>query len=148
MRKTKVCLKCGKRKVLEKFPFNNKCCDNRNSYCRKCHSKLSMDWGKRNKEKKLYHEYLFHKRHPERRYLIRIKSWYGITRNEYTQLRKVQKECCAICGKQRRIDVDHDHTTNKVRGLLCVKCNAGLGLLGDNITGLQRALKYLEKAAT
>ena len=57
---------------------------------------------------------------------------------------------CAICGKPevgRRLNIDHDHATGLVRGLLCRKCNAGIGLLGDNIEGLEAALEYLRRHA-
>jgi len=57
-----------------------------------------------------------------------IKYLYGITPNDYNQLFQQQNGCCAICGKhqsklKRRLDVDHDHKTDKVRGLLCNYCN-------------------------
>ena len=59
-----------------------------------------------------------------------------------------QQGCCAICTRPfvgQRPAVDHCHTTNKVRGLLCQKCNTAIGLLEDNITSLENAIKYLEK---
>jgi hypothetical protein len=42
------------------------------------------------------------------------------------------------------MNIDHDHKTGQVRGLLCSGCNTGLGHLGDDIQGLKRALEYLE----
>jgi hypothetical protein len=42
--------------------------------------------------------------------------------------------------------VDHDHETNKIRGLLCSRCNTGLGLFFDNISNLENAILYLKKA--
>lgn len=52
---------------------------------------------------------------------------------------------CEICGVEGKVHWDHDHETGKFRGWLCVKCNTGLGKLGDNIEGLERALAYLRK---
>lgn len=57
---------------------------------------------------------------------------------------KEQGNVCKICLREVKLVVDHCHNTNEVRGLLCVRCNAGLGQLGDTIEGLERALKYLK----
>ena len=63
-----------------------------------------------------------------------------------------QNNKCAICGAEFGVNhikdyphVDHDHNTGVVRGLLCLKCNAGLGLFGDNIDNLVSAICYLEE---
>ena len=55
---------------------------------------------------------------------------------------------CGICDKHqvelsKRLAVDHDHETMEVRGLLCIDCNTSIGKLGDNIEGLEQALRYL-----
>lgn len=53
---------------------------------------------------------------------------------------------CDCCGKKaHRLYFDHDHETDAHRGYLCVSCNTGIGKLGDNIEGLQKALAYLSK---
>lgn len=59
-----------------------------------------------------------------------------------------QNNACAICGKTpndngRQLSVDHCHETMEVRGLLCVKCNAGIGMFCDNPMLLEQAIKYL-----
>ncbi len=52
---------------------------------------------------------------------------------------------CGICGSfTRKLHIDHDHETGKVRGALCGRCNIGLGIFGDNSAGLLVALAYLE----
>lgn len=65
-----------------------------------------------------------------------------------------QNNKCAICGAEFGVNhikdcphVDHNHNTGVVRGLLCLKCNAGLGLFGDNIDNLVSAICYLEENA-
>jgi hypothetical protein len=75
---------------------------------------------------------------------------FGITSFEYDELLKIQKGVCAICGSDKaggrwkRFPVDHDHTTGRVRGLLCTRCNRCLGLFKDDINILKAALTYLE----
>jgi len=62
---------------------------------------------------------------------------------------------CAVCKRPetarnqygiKRLAVDHDHETGKVRGLLCSKCNTGLGALDDNTGRLQACINYLNKS--
>lgn len=81
----------------------------------------------------------------------RVQSYkrnYGITIHDYGAMFQQQGGCCAICGKHAslyQLHVDHDHATGKVRGLLCVGCNTGLGALGDTAESLARALTYLQR---
>lgn len=56
-----------------------------------------------------------------------------------------QKGRCKICAeKMVKVNIDHDHETGRVRGLLCMPCNMGLGLFKDNIRRLAAAIVYLE----
>jgi len=78
-----------------------------------------------------------------------IKKKYGITDTEYHQLNESQNYVCAICkgvdDRGARLAIDHCHETNKIRGLLCRKCNVALGYLDDDIALLESALAYLKK---
>lgn len=76
---------------------------------------------------------------------------YGLTKHDYEKLLAFQKGRCAICNRlplevstRENLVVDHDHETNKVRGLLCHVCNAAIGLLQDRIDILLAAADYLE----
>lgn len=73
----------------------------------------------------------------------------GCDADTYAALLDAQEGKCAICRLppvKWRLAADHDHVTGNVRGLLCVKCNAGLGQLGDTVKGLERALAYLRRS--
>lgn len=79
---------------------------------------------------------------------VRNITQYGISEQEYLEKLDAQGGVCAICkgtNSKRRLCVDHDHTTGKVRDLLCTQCNAGLGLLQDNSIIVRLALEYLER---
>ena len=77
-----------------------------------------------------------------------MKHKYNISLEQYDELYIEQNGCCAICKKpenelKKILCVDHNHKTNKVRGLLCDKCNRGLGYFNDNIIFLNNAGNYL-----
>jgi hypothetical protein len=77
---------------------------------------------------------------------------YGITREQFNQLLTIQDSKCAICGKKgsgengarELLFIDHCHQAKRFRGLLCHRCNIGLGNFGDDIDRLRNAIKYLE----
>lgn len=73
------------------------------------------------------------------------KKRYGITVEQYDQLFEYQGGRCAICNKTstKKLNVDHDHNTGEIRGLLCGNCNKALGLFDDAIEALQAAIDYL-----
>lgn len=79
---------------------------------------------------------------------------YGLSVEKYNELLKQQRGRCAICGvvatrKNTRwggLNIDHDHKTGKVRGLLCTACNGGLGFFHDNIEKMLKAIEYLKRS--
>jgi hypothetical protein len=77
-----------------------------------------------------------------------LKRRYGMSLADYDALLAHQGGVCAICGKKskRRLVVDHCHSLRKVRGLLCDKCNIGLGMFDDDIDRLRAAIAYLERS--
>lgn len=78
-----------------------------------------------------------------------IKQW-GISYDYYLEMLLEQGGVCAICfgldKSNKNLSVDHDHSTGKVRGLLCGLCNSGLGMFKDNIDNIERAIEYLNKS--
>lgn len=96
----------------------------------------------------------YNKKNPDARRNVDFKRKFGITVDEYNDLLMKQEGVCGICKnpetaldhrtKQiRNMAVDHCHTTGKVRGLLCSKCNTALGSFKDNVEYLKAAITYL-----
>lgn len=75
----------------------------------------------------------------------KLKSLYNLDQTAYNELMKAANYRCQICGVPTDLCVDHNHITGKIRGVLCRRCNAGLGLFTDSKACLIRALSYLEK---
>lgn len=80
-----------------------------------------------------------------------LKRTYGLTQQEYDQKLESQGGGCAICGdkfadsQDRNLNVDHCHTTGKIRGLLCSRCNLTLGKVEDRVDLLLSAIEYLKR---
>ena len=86
----------------------------------------------------------------ERKHGYRTRR-FGFSRDDYEALLAQQGGVCAICRKKperpkRRLGIDHCHLTNEVRGLLCSKCNVGLGMFDDDPRRLRAAARYLERS--
>jgi len=81
----------------------------------------------------------------------KLKVTYGLTVKQYEDMLAAQNNACAICfskkpgGRTKMFFIDHCHTTGKVRGLLCMRCNTGLGLFLDNPKFLSNAISYLKE---
>jgi len=131
----RTCMTCGEEKSILEFYFRDKKTGRRHSACKEC------DKARVRKR---------HEANPERTRNNDLKRNYGITLKEHQEMYDNQNGVCAICkksgdGKWKKLCVDHDHKTGKVRQLLCRRCNMILGqayddsgLLADMITYLNR----------
>lgn len=135
----KTCTKCGETKPIAEFYFVNRS-SGRPHYTSRCKSCV-----------------LAGQHNPERRRRVdhaRRLRRYGLTESEYDLLVAVQKNRCAICGdppdaqgrNRETLHIDHDAVTGRVRGLLCSRCNTGIGLLREDERILTAALAYLAGA--
>ena len=92
---------------------------------------------------------------PERKRAMRdayYRRTFGISADEFDVLLEAQGGCCAICrGRPERaasLHLDHCHDTGAIRGILCGRCNQGLGLFGDDVALLDSAVRYLRQGVT
>ena len=66
----------------------------------------------------------------------------GFSRDELNRMR--EGKSCEVCGEiRKKMVVDHDHHTGKIRGVLCSQCNVAIGMMGDNVDRLGAAINYL-----
>lgn len=92
---------------------------------------------------------VYYRDNPDKSHNKNRRNKYGLSYEAYQTLLENQNYVCAICGSKefsktkKNLSVDHDHITNKVRGLLCSECNTGLGKFKDSPDLLDKAKEYL-----
>jgi len=133
----------------ERFKFNQ---ERNGRWARenpKKHCQNALRWNRTNRDKFNENKKRFAKRHPDKIRNDQLRIKFGITLDQYNVMLANQNEVCAICKKQcqtgKYLAVDHCHKTKKVRGLLCMNCNNGLGKFKDSTETLTRAIEYLIK---
>jgi hypothetical protein len=140
--KTKVCPRCGVEKSLDQFGKRRKNKSWARSYCKTCQNKETKDWIRKNPEK--------HKQLRKRAIANRRENVAGWSEAQYQHALKTQEGRCALCGTheiflKKALNADHCHVTGAKRGLLCDRCNSGIGFLQDDPEILRKAAAYLEK---
>lgn len=129
MSNCKRCCSCHRTKSVKCFSPRSESKDYLRSECKSCSRKAQKYWyGPKGRDQNL-------------------RLWYGLTLTEKETLEKEQSYLCAICRKTstKTLSVDHNHTTGKVRGLLCHNCNRGVGYLHDSSEIVLNAYRYLTK---
>lgn len=143
----KICSKCKKEKSPTEFYKHIRMKSGLSSRCKPCCGIISKEWASKNKEKRIKAVRDFRARNPEAGRRYELKRVYGISVETYERMFREQNGGCKICGKQnldgKRLSVDHDHNTGTIRGLLCHRCNGGLGHFFDDPYLFQSAIKYL-----
>ncbi len=133
----KTCTKCQQSKPLSAFGNKKSKKDGKNSWCRVCGVADTRRWNREHAPQRKRNQAFDH-----------ITRRYGMTKDEFSSLLLRSSGKCDSCGDELRdsINVDHDHSTGQVRGLLCFPCNAGLGMFSDDIRRMELAVVYLRKA--
>ena len=118
--------------------------------CTKCSIDRYKAWSKNNVEKASARKRRWYEANAEKQRHTVVKRKYGLSDCDYKKMMSDQSGLCAICD--RSLDgkwisqVDHCHATGKIRGLLCLNCNSGIGRFGDNTDLLRKAILYLERS--
>lgn len=140
----KSCSHCGEDKPETAFYKDKK------TMCIECHKAYARERYAENRSQVLAQRKRRIKENPAEhaQYMRnwRLQNLYGISSDEYDQLLDQQSGKCTICSRppgKRALNVDHNHETGQVRGLLCHGCNTALGLFGDSPDTLGTALGYL-----
>lgn len=142
----KICPACKARKPSSAYQKNRAAPDGLQFHCRACRSRIDARPEKRATDRARYHaDAGQHWRD------VFLQRKYGVTPATYKAMLRKQHRRCAICegtAGKRRWHVDHTHSTGKVRGLLCGKCNIMLGMARDNPSVLIKGAAYLQRAGT
>lgn len=135
----KKCSICNELKDRSEFHKSGDRKDGLSGYCKPCKLELNKKWRDRNPDK--WQDTL------DARIWYTRKKKYGISKEDFFEMLDNQKNKCGICYKaiDESAAVDHCHTSNKVRGLLCRNCNSGIGLFEDNVDYLSNAISYINK---
>ena len=132
----KRCKVCQEDKPVEEFYMDSTDSKGirRRPLCRLCYDYRTREYFRKSGGRKRYD----------------VKYRYGIEYDEYLALLKTQDNACALCGQKfiegsRRTstNVDHNHTTGSVRGLLCVSCNTTVGTVESNWIRLFDIVEYI-----
>jgi hypothetical protein len=138
------CINAHKRQRYSDDPeFREQCCARTRAFREKNRDKINEEM-----REKRASDPEFREKDRARQLNRRRKRVYGITTEDYNRMLARQHGACAIC-KQRygqKLCIDHCHATRKVRGLLCHRCNVGLGCYADDPSFLREAAAYLEAA--
>ncbi len=136
--KSKKCTICGITKPITQFHKCSRNPDRLRFRCKLCANKTDREYYASSQKRRFS------------RFTLCLMRRHGVTSEQYSATLKLQNGVCAICrglnpNKNRRLAFDHCHTTGQFRGLLCGKCNIGIGQFNDNPDLLRKAALYIEK---
>ena len=128
-----ICTHCEVDKPQDEF-YKHAGRESHYKYCKECHKARTTAWHKANP-------------HARAEDAWRRRGIVGMTWELYQQMLSDQESVCAICQKPdasgRRLAVDHNHETGKIRGLLCLSCNQFIGKLENGTVPTSRLIAYL-----
>jgi hypothetical protein len=157
----KVCRTCRETKPVEEFVTAKRSKDGKDGQCKECNAAY---WRKRRPEAKPYlpktaeelkaialeRARLWYYGHQDWVRDRNLRRQYGLSLEQFNQMFEEQGKCCRTCHrtepKGQNWVVDHDHVTNRIRGILCNLCNTAIGLLDENRETLVRLIEYLRSS--
>ena len=143
----KTCVRCLSMKPLNEFYAANTI-DKHSNRCKSCDALQWKEWKAKDpskaKQKNMASNRKYDKSLKGKATMLKKKlNKYGLDNSAYNTLLQKYDGKCHICKQATATHVDHDHNTQKVRGILCRSCNIGLGFLGDSLEGVLAAAEYL-----
>lgn len=162
LNQTKICRNCGRDLPRDEFYKASKSKDGLKWNCKECDREKASDYYRKNEDRVRKNVRRYKKDNPER-----VKAWdrkkknvtaaarrrhaYGLSEDDYERMLVKCGGMCESCGRDpwevssRGPHVDHCHETGRVRGILCFRCNTGLGHFRDSIEDMENAVAYLRK---
>lgn len=144
----KKCWDCGKTKPQSYFYKNKANWDGLDTACKDCKRKIVSSYRNKNRKQININRKILHQKDKTKKKHHELKWHYGISYEQFKAMLIAQNFRCAISNHKindSTANVDHCHKTGKIRGLLCRKCNFGLGQFEDSVLILNKAVKYLTK---
>jgi hypothetical protein len=170
---TKICGKCKEEKIVSLFSLSKRNKSGFNSYCKSCDSAIGKirtsketladklipcakycPTCKITKKSTEFNKCVSRKDGLDIRCkscasqsskIQHYKKQYGFTTDQAKHHLKNQHGNCKICSKETKLYVDHNHTTGKVRGLICNNCNTVIGHAKESVDVLLKAIDYLKE---
>lgn len=137
LRAKQMCRSCYEKQL---YGTNSEYAEKQRTYAKEWRKNNSERCKQRDKERWADKEYV---KHQSAYKWTKLLNSYGLDQEKYDAL---VTNGCQLCGSLTAgaYHLDHCHTTGVFRGLLCSKCNNGLGMLGDSIASLEKAIEYLK----
>lgn len=140
----KRCPRCSTHRPSSEFYRDPSTASGMAGWCKPCKRQYQKEWSKANPEKVRAASQRANERRRGNQFGGSYPSRYGITVEDYWRMHAQQDGKCLICGgTEDRLVVDHCHETSKVRGLLCNRCNVGIGYFRHDPDRLMAASAYL-----
>ena len=150
----RVCKRCGIKRSYVDFHIVKECRGGRRPVCKFCIREQQKKRYDSNTKFACARQRKWNALNKQTIRQMNLKKQYGITLEQYNTMFIFQGGVCLVCGrpetasrngKVKNLSVDHNHVTDKIRGLLCQKCNSALGLLEDNPVIIKSLLEYIIK---
>ena len=147
---SKVCTVCDEERNLSEYRKDKSAYDGLTQKCKPCFKLYQKEWYENNKDAQKANAKKYRKKNPLSHFKSHIKREYGITLDDYNAMFSNQHGSCAICNThqkdlEKRLSVDHCHTSGNVRGLLCNRCNTSIGLFDEDTSILKSAINYIDR---
>lgn len=146
----KLCKHCNQMKSIENFYGDG----SKETRCKSCVSVIRKAKYAENPQRIINRVAKYRNENPEKIRDTKLRQAYGVGTEYFNDKLKEQGGVCDICkrvvktiwrGKEVRMALDHEHETNRPRGVLCIKCNRALGLLEENKSSVSNMIDYINK---